>query len=204
MSDRKLLGEILRRNEIGDLPADEMWAELWERHPDEPRFLLLNAFEELSAGQPPDVYTAEYLLAKATRIAEAGGAAIQPFVADLITLAEPRFEEARLRDREALARLLTRVTPLGYEPSGADRRLRKLTRAVLAEWEKRAESAPETPEIEARPEQPYAIATTYAAGDRIRHPKFGLGVVEDVLEGKVAVRFDDGVRALVHARKRPA
>ena len=47
----------------------------------------------------------------------------------------------------------------------------------------------------------YSAKTKYAQGDRIRHPKFGDGVVNELLpDRKISVAFRDGVRALVHAR----
>ena len=49
--------------------------------------------------------------------------------------------------------------------------------------------------------KPYAPATTFAAGDIIRHPSFGLGMVV-TLAGpqRVDVQFHGGPRTLVHDR----
>lgn len=47
----------------------------------------------------------------------------------------------------------------------------------------------------------YRITETFAAGQLLRHKKFGEGVVAEVLEdGKVAVLFEDGEKTLVHGR----
>ncbi|HHH31826.1 MAG TPA: hypothetical protein ENK57_26230 [Polyangiaceae bacterium] len=47
----------------------------------------------------------------------------------------------------------------------------------------------------------YRISETFAAGQLLRHKKFGDGVVAEVLEGgKVAVLFEDGQKTLVHGR----
>ena len=47
----------------------------------------------------------------------------------------------------------------------------------------------------------YRITQTFAAGQLLRHKKFGDGVVAEVLEdGKVAVLFEDGQKTLVHGR----
>jgi hypothetical protein len=60
-SDREILYAIWTRNEIGDLPADEAWAILYERYPTESRFLLLNAYEELTQ-QVPQAWNAQLFL----------------------------------------------------------------------------------------------------------------------------------------------
>jgi len=71
---------------------------------------------------------------------------------------------------------------------------------------RRASPAPrlEAAKVEAdlsRPVRGYAMNSTYAPGDRIEHPKFGLGVVEALPEaGKVTVFFPEGRRTLAHAR----
>ena len=50
--------------------------------------------------------------------------------------------------------------------------------------------------------KPYAPSTTFAAGDVVRHPTFGLGLVA-TLAGpqRIDVRFPSGPRTLVHDRK---
>lgn len=49
---------------------------------------------------------------------------------------------------------------------------------------------------------PYSPKTTYVAGDAIAHPKFGTGTVVRLgTDGKIDVRFPDGIKTLVHARK---
>ena len=58
--------------------------------------------------------------------------------------------------------------------------------------------------VEADPSRPvraYAPSDQYTAGDRISHPKLGLGVVQGSMgPGKIHVRFDDRKVVLVHAR----
>ena len=207
-SDRELLFAIWSQREIGDLASDAAWAELYRRYPQEPRFLLLSAFEELSQPPIPGVYTADYAVAKARRIADAGGAAIHPLVADLLELAAPRLETTSAADAAALAALQRRVTPASYDAGGAGARLSALAGAVLREYHDRSErGAPLFPPGTAPPsgvpgpERPYRPDTTYVVGDRVRHPTLGAGVVERVLEGKVEVRFADAMRTLVHARR---
>lgn len=49
---------------------------------------------------------------------------------------------------------------------------------------------------------PYSPKTTYVAGDAVAHPKFGTGTVVRLgTDGKIDVRFADGIKTLVHARK---
>jgi hypothetical protein len=53
----------------------------------------------------------------------------------------------------------------------------------------------------ARPIRGYAASERYSAGDRIDHPKLGLGVVQGAAgAGKINVRFDDRKVVLVHER----
>ncbi len=57
----------------------------------------------------------------------------------------------------------------------------------------------------ARPIRSYAASENYAAGDRISHPKLGLGVVQgQVGVGKVSVLFENRKVVLVHGRPAPA
>lgn len=50
--------------------------------------------------------------------------------------------------------------------------------------------------------QPYSIKTKFIVGDKIDHPKFGLGFVESLLEGdKVNILFKTGEKTLVHNKK---
>jgi hypothetical protein len=52
-----------------------------------------------------------------------------------------------------------------------------------------------------RPVRPYALTESYAAGDRISHPKLGDGVVQGTAgPGKIRVRFDTKNSLLVHER----
>lgn len=52
-----------------------------------------------------------------------------------------------------------------------------------------------------RAARPYAPSTTYAVGDRVAHPTFGIGTVRTVSATKVEIGFADGPRTLVHARR---
>ncbi|MDJ0853080.1 MAG: hypothetical protein QNK04_32315 [Myxococcota bacterium] len=53
-----------------------------------------------------------------------------------------------------------------------------------------------------RPVRPYVFTESFAAGDRIEHPKLGLGVVQGVAgTGKINVLFGDKRSVLVHERR---
>ena len=45
----------------------------------------------------------------------------------------------------------------------------------------------------------YSPQQTYAAGDVVSHPKFGLGEVLEARAGKIDVKFGGGKRTLLHA-----
>ncbi|HXG94023.1 MAG TPA: hypothetical protein VNN73_16890 [Blastocatellia bacterium] len=53
-----------------------------------------------------------------------------------------------------------------------------------------------------RPVKSYDMNTSFAAGDVINHPKFGLGAVESSLPpNKIEVRFQEGKKLLLHNMK---
>ncbi|MGH0030031.1 MAG: hypothetical protein ACQGVC_09590 [Myxococcota bacterium] len=65
-------------------------------------------------------------------------------------------------------------------------------------------SAPVEEIVEAdlsRPVRPYALTESFSSGDRIDHPKLGMGVVQGIAgPGKIKVRFDEKQSILVHER----
>jgi len=55
-----------------------------------------------------------------------------------------------------------------------------------------------------KPTRPYKFSDTYEPRERIDHVKFGVGVVEDVLDGgKIEVYFPEGRRVLALAKQSP-
>ena len=52
--------------------------------------------------------------------------------------------------------------------------------------------------VDAGPARAYSMQTRFRVGDRISHPKFGLGVVMDERAGKIDVRFGKEMRTLIH------
>ncbi|HEY0101069.1 MAG TPA: hypothetical protein VGB76_19245 [Pyrinomonadaceae bacterium] len=49
------------------------------------------------------------------------------------------------------------------------------------------------------PARPYSPQESYAAGERITHPKFGEGSIVEARQGKIDVRFGKELRTLLHA-----
>lgn len=93
---------------------------------------------------------------------------------------------------------------LGPPGSGAS-----VPRAGTGAKSRAAAGKPATPQVDiasldARAARPYAPGTTFANGDVVRHPSFGLGLVT-ALPGaqKITVHFSSGPRTLVHDRKPP-
>ncbi len=61
-------------------------------------------------------------------------------------------------------------------------------------WEKKLE------EKKSQQTRPYKPQETFLAGEVIQHPKFGLGIVEEVKRGgKIAVLFRDDELVLIHS-----
>lgn len=48
------------------------------------------------------------------------------------------------------------------------------------------------------PLRAYTMQTRFAVGDRVEHPKFGLGVVIDVRASKIDVKFGRELKTLIH------
>ena len=77
-------------------------------------------------------------------------------------------------------------------------------RRVASSTRSRARRKVDSPLIEPNLELPvrdYAISGSYEVGERIEHPKFGQGVVEQLTDaGKMNVFFEDGRRTLIYGR----
>ncbi len=54
--------------------------------------------------------------------------------------------------------------------------------------------------LQEAPEHNYSMKTKYEKGIKLSHPKFGVGVVREVVGDKMDVVFSDEVRSLVHNR----
>jgi Zn ribbon nucleic-acid-binding protein len=92
----------------------------------------------------------------------------------------------------------------GDKPRGEKRSSggEKLTAAQRAErdqtnmWERAIAGQPSTAF------KPYRITLTLSAGELVRHPKFGDGVVSKVIDrGKIEILFKDGPRTMAHGQQ---
>lgn len=69
-------------------------------------------------------------------------------------------------------------------------------------WAKPAEAEPSWAEVESKPDSsfvPFSLASRYAKGDLILHPKFGKGLVLGAEPTRIDVLFQDGKKKLGHA-----
>lgn len=103
-------------------------------------------------------------------------------------------------ERVAAAKVGVRAVA-GTERKASGRTGERVTAAERAERERTAmwEQA-----IAGKPSaafKPYRISNVFGAGELVRHPKFGDGVVARVIDrGKVEVLFKDGPRTMAHGQ----
>jgi hypothetical protein len=82
----------------------------------------------------------------------------------------------------------------GSRKSGSTR-----TRAAAGTRETRGRRSAEAAAADLTPAKDYSMRERFRVGDRIAHPRFGLGLVIDERSGKIDVRFGKEVRTLVHS-----
>lgn len=164
--DRAIAWSIWARGEERTLTPDEGWAILHERYPDEPRFLLLNAYTELSetrrqservikaavvVGVKPGakadggVWTPSYFLKKVERIVSSASDSLHPQIRDLVVFGGAVLAGAKGDEATALAQLRAKIGSEGEsEPKRDDRdraglKLRRFEREVLKELDERTQ-----------------------------------------------------------------
>ncbi len=74
-----------------------------------------------------------------------------------------------------------------------------LFRAPKTSTRTRSTKEKNAPVVETGPARAYSMQTRFRVGERISHPKFGLGTVIDERYGKIDVRFGKELRTLIHA-----
>jgi len=87
-----------------------------------------------------------------------------------------------------------------YKPKTAAKKKKPAAKRKTA---KKTEPPAEVPLVEPDPSRPvksYLASGTYERADQVNHPTFGVGVVEEVLHGKVQVWFPDGRKVLASAK----
>ena len=124
------------------------------------------------------------------QLAADGAFASQPIVNTVLRFAQGTFS----RD-PAWARF---VVDDGSELELLERSLTRYAATVLDECTHTAPVVRALPAtVEAGPVQDYAPTGRYAVGDRVLHPRFGVGIVEKVMTAKIEARFESGTKILV-------
>jgi hypothetical protein len=207
-SDRRLLFAIFSHGEVGDVGVEEAWGILAERYPGDARFLVLNLFEEIARGLYFSEYDAELFFRKLGRSLAARTEALRPALGDLCAYA--RLKVRRKMDKAARLRFeqMIAAVPLPADPEDTVRaRLRELASTVLRECHQRTAHdewlvPPSTPPVSSEPgasEVDYKPGDSYRVGMRIRHARFGPGVVVARAEGRIEVAFEQGHKKLICA-----
>jgi len=219
--DRAIVYAIWQKSESAALTAEEAWAILHERYPDDARFLLLNAYHELAESVPSEP---GYLVTKIDRIVSGAPEAVHVHVRELLAYGGAVLGKATGDDAKRIATMRTRVGAEGEAPTKRDERaalkLRRFEREVLKELHDRTEGgkplgtrapSPTTlppPPVNAleealadasRTRKKYAATDKFAKGELVEHPKFGVGVVTALEPGRVTILFESGSRKLVSA-----
>lgn len=158
--DRALAWSIWAKNDASDLTSEEAWGIFHERYPDDPRFLLLNAYAEIgetkrhsereikvtgkTSGGGGSTWSAGYFLKKVERILERATDALYPQIKELLFFGSAVLAGAKDEDAKQLAAIRARIGADAVEPKRDERdragiRLRRFEREVLREIEERTQ-----------------------------------------------------------------
>lgn len=229
-SDRKLLFAIWATwngRENGDLPVQEAWRILWERYPADLRLLVALLSEEILA---VEMGSPEQVCGKLEKILDAAKGRLDAEVRDLLAFARLDVDDdskTGVRRKKPLsAATAKRVAGLrarvgqppedAFDEAGPVARLAAFRRTLLRSlhdqtvggkpirpgatrppdsWREMVAAAPS--------KRRYAPDVAFASGDAVEHPKFGVGVVTAVQEGRATILFETGERKLVIAPVAP-
>ncbi|MDB4942213.1 MAG: hypothetical protein JWP97_1747 [Labilithrix sp.] len=214
-SDRLLVYAIWTRNEAVGLGPEQSWAVLAERYPEDARFLLFRAYEELASGKS-SAWTPTTFLAEVRKVLDGSGGRLNPEVRDLVALAEDELHPLGEEDAARLDRIRARVGLRSGDPDAARKRLQRFASDVVRELHDRtsggkpigrtiasipASAAPSEWKTQLAAAKgartTYAATAKVAAGDVVEHPKFGAGVVIGVEPGRANILFESGARKLL-------
>lgn len=176
--DRAIAWAIHSRGETG-LTPEECWAILHERYPDEPRFLLLHTYAELTEARKAEarkegegVWTPSYLLKKLQRIlAGASADELHPHIRDLVVYGGNVLATAKDEDAKLFAELRPKIRAEldSAEPKRDDRdraglKLRRYEREVVKELHDRTQDnkplgTPRTTAPQSSPRDDWATST---------------------------------------------
>ena len=150
--DRAIAWAIWSRGEVGSITTEEAWAILHERYPDDPRFLLLNAYAELSevrkqADGPKaevSVLSPAYFLKKVAKVLDSADDAFHAQVRELVTYGGALLAGAKGDEVQAVAALRAKIGAEAAEPKRDERdraglRLRRFEREVVKELHDRTQ-----------------------------------------------------------------
>lgn len=221
--DRAILHVIWRGGEVSDLPVQDGWRILFERYPDDFRLLVALLAEEI---QQADMGSPEQVCGKLERILEGAKGKLDAEVRDLLAFARLDMDDdsrTGVRRKKPLSAATTkRVAAIRsrvgasaedvWEEGGPVARLaafrRKLVRALHDQTlgnkpiRDRGARAPDSWRemiAAAKAKKRYSADASYAMGDAVEHPKFGVGVVTALEKGRMTVLFENGERKLVVA-----
>lgn len=150
--DRAIGWAIASREETGTVTPEEGWAILHERYPDDPRFLLLNAYVEIKESKkqepgvkpPIDALTAPYVLKKIDRVfAGDPTGALEPQLRELTVFSAMQLGTAKGDELTSVATLRDKLGIEGEakrdERDRAGLKLRRFEREVLKEIDERTD-----------------------------------------------------------------
>lgn len=216
-SDRLILYAIWRRSRACPLSASQGWEELATRYPEEPRLLLMNAYETLSEAKASS-WSPTAFICKLQKIVDRAGGRLNPEVRDLIAVADDDLHPLTTDEETQLTLLKARVSCRLSEPHSASKRLQRLGAALIRELHERslqttsslmgfcvhlrvADARDWCKAIEAYggPKPVYSAHVPVAIGDIVDHPKFGPGVVIAQEPGRAMFLFECGPRKLITA-----
>jgi hypothetical protein len=222
MTDHQVLRVLDARGELGDLSMDEGWAILAERYPDDARFLLLNLFEELNEARYPHSYPVEMFLRKLERLmklrAQLPEDLLRTFLSMTSATIAEEMDERVLGEFEDLVMSFTDGHQIIKRSSAAYQEgIRLFVRFSREVVQTCIDQSAAKGSLPARREGPggelsyddwdertagqavvtYASSQPVSPGDRVSHPKFGLGFVIGASEGRADILFKDRKRRLV-------
>lgn len=220
-SDRALLYGIWMGGEIGDLPVTDGWRILFERYPDDLRLLAALLSEEIAES---DMGSPEQVCGKLEKILDTAKGRLDNEVRDLLAFARLDFQDdtkTGVRRKKPLspatAKRVASIRARVGEPKedvwdegGPAARLAAFRRRLVRSFHEVTAGdkpirfrAPRPPDswremvAAAKTRTTYAPDATFAEGDAVEHPKFGIGVVTAVETSRVTILFESGERKLV-------
>jgi hypothetical protein len=161
-----------------------------------------------------NTWTPTHFVSRVERVLETAGGRLNPEVRDLLAVAEDELHPLSEEDTARLDRIRSRVGARAGDASAAAKRLNRLRTDTVRELhEKTAGNKPialRTPSESGAswkkamaetngPTSAYAATARMGIGDRIEHPKFGVGIVTAVEGGRATILFESGPRKLVCA-----